>query len=355
MKRAHILRPSLTLLLAAFVACSDSTEPPAAGSIEISALVQPIPVLAEGRYQLVYELIIRNFGAGDVDITRLEVLDGQTQLASYQGAALGDLIELSEQRLERGERGAITLWLEVDTTDLPSSLLNRVTFEGGGASLDQELIVEVDDAQPVALGPPLLGDDWLASNISNDSHHRRALLTFSGELRVPQRFAIDWIRVGAGDQSFSGDPLENPNYHAYGAEVLAVADGTVVRTNDGVDENIPGETPGPDVEPGGNFVVLDLGGGQQVLYAHLIPGSLRVQTGEAVNRGDVIGLLGNSGNSTEPHLHFHVARTVNLQSLSALDAIGLPFVHASFVIQRNRPVLGERQLELPLDRAILQF
>lgn len=355
MKPTQVLRLSLTLLMTAFVACSESTEPPTAGSIDVSVLVQPIPVLAEGRYQLVYELIMKNNGAGDVDIARLDVLDGQAQLASYQAAALAELIELSGQRLERGGRGAIALWLQVDTAAVPSTLLNRVTFEGGGESLTEELLVDVDSAQAAALGPPLLGDEWLASNISNDSHHRRALLTFSGELRVPQRFAIDWVRVGADDRSFSGDPSENLNYHAYGAEVLAVAEGVVVRTNDGVDENIPGETPGPDVEPGGNFVVLDIGGDQQVLYAHLIPGSLRVQTGEAVKRGDVIGLLGNSGNSTEPHLHFHVARVINLQSLSALDAIGLPFVHESFVIQRNRPVLGERQLELPLDRAVLQF
>ena len=71
----------------------------------------------------------------------------------------------------------------------------------------------------------------------------------------------------------------------------------------------------------GNHVVLDLGGGRFAMYAHLRQGSVAVKAGDRVRRGDVLGRLGNSGNSTEPHLHFHVA-----DGTSPVDASGLPFV-----------------------------
>ena len=62
---------------------------------------------------------------------------------------------------------------------------------------------------------------------------------------------------------------------------------------------------------GGNHVVLDLGGGRFAFYAHLQPGSLKVKVGDRVTRGQIIGLVGNSGNSTEPHLHFHISNGVS--------------------------------------------
>ncbi|MDX1983227.1 MAG: M23 family metallopeptidase [Bryobacteraceae bacterium] len=72
---------------------------------------------------------------------------------------------------------------------------------------------------------------------------------------------------------------------------------------------------------GGNYIVLDLGGGRFAFYAHLQPGSLRVKPGDKVKRGQVLGLACNSGNSTEPHLHFHVSNGPD-----PLASEGLPFV-----------------------------
>ena len=72
---------------------------------------------------------------------------------------------------------------------------------------------------------------------------------------------------------------------------------------------------------GGNHIVLDLGGGRYAFYAHLQPGSLKVKVGDRVTRGQVIGLVGNSGNSTEPHLHFHIS-----DGVSPLGSEGLPYV-----------------------------
>jgi len=164
-----------------------------------------------------------------------------------------------------------------------------------------------------------------ANGPSNTSGHRRAMIPIDGAYHIAQRFAIDWVRIGADGKTYTGDPLDNKNYHAYGTDVLAVADGTVVEVKDGIPQNIPGADSRAvpiDLETvGGNHIVLDLGGGRYAFYAHLQPGKLRVKMGDKVKRGQVIGLLGNSGNSTEPHLHFHLS-----EGVSPLGSEGLPYI-----------------------------
>src|SRR5262249_46331281 len=82
----------------------------------------------------------------------------------------------------------------------------------------------------------------------------------------------------------------------------------------------------------GNAVVLDLGDGRFALYAHLQPGSLRVHAGDVVRRGQPLGLVGNSGNSSSPHLHFHV-----MDGPSPLDSNGLPYEIDAFDVTGHSP------------------
>jgi murein DD-endopeptidase MepM/ murein hydrolase activator NlpD len=98
---------------------------------------------------------------------------------------------------------------------------------------------------------------------------------------------------------------------------------------DGLPEQEPGEFPqgiSPE-EADGNSVILDLGGGNYALYAHFQPGSIRVQVGDRVRRGDVLALVGNSGNTVAPHLHFHV-----MSGPLSLASNGLPYVVDSFTV-----------------------
>jgi murein DD-endopeptidase MepM/ murein hydrolase activator NlpD len=99
-----------------------------------------------------------------------------------------------------------------------------------------------------------------------------------------------------------GDGKANSDYFAYGREIVAVADGTVVTVVDGVPENIPGVMAGYAIK--GNYVVVRHGPKLFSLYAHLQPGRIRVKPGDTVKRGTVLGLCGNNGHSSEPHLHF---------------------------------------------------
>jgi len=142
-----------------------------------------------------------------------------------------------------------------------------------------------------------------------------------------QRYAIDVLRLaGDGLETWTGDPTRNERYAIHGAEVLAVAPGRIVAVRDGMPENPPGVVP-PRIAPddrGGNRVVQDLGGGRYALYAHLQPGGVAVAPGDRVRTGQLIGLVGNTGNSSEPHLHFHVMDGPG--GPSGVAAEGLPYV-----------------------------
>lgn len=107
---------------------------------------------------------------------------------------------------------------------------------------------------------------------------------------VPEEFALDIAKVGESGLSHKGDGTRFDDYYAYGADVLAAADGRVISA-----KGLTAIT--------GNYVMIDHGKNEYSLYAHLQRGSALVHVGDQVKAGDVIGKLGSSGNSTEPHLH----------------------------------------------------
>ncbi len=119
-----------------------------------------------------------------------------------------------------------------------------------------------------------------------------------------QRRAADLVVLGPDGVSHRSDGRQNEDYYAYGQDVLAVADGTVTTAVDGVLENVPGK--GNRAAATGNYIVLRHADALYSLYAHLQPGKHRVTVGDEVKAGAVLGLCGNSGNSSEPHLHFQL-------------------------------------------------
>jgi len=306
---------------------------------------------------------------------------------SYRDAELIDLLarpgappDLPDKRvIGGGMRAVVFLQLMLNTeTDLPRSLHHRLLFKPGGTDpTGAERVVDgasvvVHRSTPVAIAPPLRGESWLAANgISNISVHRRALIPVNGKARIAQRFATDWIKLGADGRAFHDDPANNANWYSYGTEVLAVSSAIVAAVKDGLPENVPlsdRRAVAITLETlGGNYVLLDLGNGDSALYAHLQPGSLRVKVGDKVKRGQVLGLLGNSGNSDAPHLHFHVA-----DAISPFAAEGVPNVLDSFELQGTvkalETLLGgqgwepppnatkdKRHMELPVENAVVRF
>lgn len=131
-----------------------------------------------------------------------------------------------------------------------------------------------------------------------------------------QRFALDILRVEGG-RSYSGEGTELTDYYAFGQPVRAVAPGVVIDAGDGVQDNPIGEM--NPKEAFGNYVVLDHGNGEFSMYAHFVKGSLQVAKGDKVTRGQTLGRCGNSGNSSEPHIHYHLQTTP-----TRFDGQGLP-------------------------------
>jgi hypothetical protein len=129
------------------------------------------------------------------------------------------------------------------------------------------------------------------------NHHKRVLA---------QRAALDLIRLRSDGRRAAGLFPSNPqDYGAYGSVVVSPCGGVLTEVVDGMDDEIPMRPrPGP---PAGNHVVIDTGK-ETVLLAHLKRGSVRVRKGDKVSPGQPIGRVGNSGNSTEPHLHIHAER-----------------------------------------------
>lgn len=170
-----------------------------------------------------------------------------------------------------------------------------------------------------------------------------------GEDTVPhlaQRFAIDWVRMDArGEYARDHRGRRNADWYGYGAPVLAVADARVAAVVDGIPDNTPGEgsraVPMRVATVLGNYVLLDLGPGQSAehryaLYGHLKPGTLRVQVGDSVRRGQPLGAIGNSGNSDGPHLHFHVTEAADAAA-APLRGEGVPFLLEAFTVVAHDP------------------
>jgi len=124
-----------------------------------------------------------------------------------------------------------------------------------------------------------------------------------------QRYASDLIQVKDG-YSYKGDPEKNESYFVFGQEITAPQDGTVVQVVNEIEDNIPGQM-NPD-QPAGNMVVIDHGSGEYSFLAHLKKGSVTVKAGDKVSKGDSLGQCGNSGNSSEPHLHVQVSDNQDL-------------------------------------------
>jgi len=91
------------------------------------------------------------------------------------------------------------------------------------------------------------------------------------------------------------------------------------------------------------------------LLVHLLVDSILVLEGSRVSKGDLLARIGNSGNSSAPHLHFHVAEVIDPQSPSTLNAIGQPFSFESFNVESRANLLGTRFDEMPTDGSLLSF
>ncbi|MDB4876729.1 MAG: peptidase [Gemmatimonadetes bacterium] len=337
------------LLLLVSARAASAQIPP---NVEFRVPKPPTVAVSDSGAFLSYELHVTNLTATPLTLKRVEVFD-----AAKGGRVIWNL-SAADSSLQRalarpapaipaaertqiggGLRAYMYLWIPVDRNNPPAALRHRLTFQRDTSVVVLEGTVVPVERNAVVITPPIRGE-WAAFNgPSNASGHRRLVLALDGQVAIGQRFAIDYLQVDSTGSSHHGDPSRNENYYAYGHELLAVADGIVVATKDSIPQNVPGANSRAVAitmeTVGGNHVALDIGGGHYALYAHVQPGSLRVHVGDRVKRGQVLALLGNSGNSTEPHVHFQIA-----DGPTFLSSEGVPYGFDHFDVIGNCGIVG---------------
>ena len=371
-----------TALLIAWLDASSLSAQTRTSAPRFTLRVPHPPTVANGEKGafLVYELHLTNFVAQQWILQKVEVLSGTPGSRSLYtledrelGSAIvrpGTTIPADQRRVFAGGAwGVVMLWVPVDRAAPPASLSHRLTFaldtSAGGATSQLQGGATTVRRGTVTIGPPLRGGPWRAGNLTNDGPHRRGMFGYGGDATINARFAIDYSKHGQDDRAYTGERTRNENWHAYGQEVIAVANGLVAAASDGAADNTFSGAPGPpDLQTlRGNYIILEIAPRVYATYAHLKPGSLRVAMGQRVTRGQVIGLVGNTGASGAPHLHFQLSEAPDATS------DGVPYAHDGFEVvarcQQTGPTLGDQTCahvppemhrgEIPLQGMLVRF
>ena len=119
-----------------------------------------------------------------------------------------------------------------------------------------------------------------------------------------QRRAFDILKLGSNNKTYERSGTRNEDYFCFGKPLYAVCDAEVIDASDGVEDNKPGTMNSKQVL--GNYVTLKTGNDEYIFYAHFENGTINVKKGDFVKKGQYLGNVGNSGNSSEAHLHIHM-------------------------------------------------
>ena len=283
---------------------------------------------SDGREHIEFNLVITNSFRSEASLTSLEVRgDGEALLALEDDALAESTHPIGGGPATGTIPSSSTVATLVDVVmprsagrSVPKRISSRIAYTIPPGSPSESIIgskvirgaaLRVDRRPPIVIAPPLRGDGWSSGNgccAAPAYPHRSTILSVNGTYTAIETFAVDYIRI-ADDRIFAGDGAQNTDWFGYGAPIHSVADGRVVSSVDGRDE-IPPFTDNPTLSSPsdycGNGVVVKIAPRQFASYCHLQPGTVRVETGDRVRTGAELGLMGNSGNTTAPHLHFGI-------------------------------------------------
>jgi hypothetical protein len=311
-----------------------------------------------------YELLITNYhgDTGPLSLLRVDVFADSATVptAVFEGEALASRVihpgrpratsaEADSRTIAGGEHVLLYLWVTTPAgAPLPRVLRHALVFRArtGQERHASDVTVAVIAGSVPAIGPPFRSGRWLAHEGPGNhrSHHWGSQLADNGRVTIPQRFAIDFIGLDDTGRAVRTDAHTSANgdWAGFGADVIAVEDGVVRDRQEDVADNVPlAAQPLPRSVSArdlyGNYIVVE-SDGHFVHYAHLQRGSVRVRVGERVRRGETLGRVGNSGNSSGPHLHLHVSDRAAFEGSD-----GLPFAMAPL------EVLGRTTIEHAAD------
>ena len=319
----------------------------ASGSSAISASATPVLGMpgSDGMQHLEYDLIVASTAGAPLTLTSVEVLDADHRsLLRLDGAELVAATQPLDgltptSTIPASGSVAVVVDLIVAQDKIPARLIHRIAYHRTDAPATKPstrsisaLELVVDPRSALLISPPLRGPGWLSANSCCDATttHRSGRVTRNeaGPPAKPETFAIDWIQL-RGDQPFTGDGASPQQWYGYGSEVHAAIGGTVIEVRDGLPDSAPNALPAriDPADTAGNHVIVQIRPDTWALYAHLQPGSIAVAVGDKVATGQMLGKLGNSGNSLAPHVHFGL-----LDSPHPDAANSLPFVLDKYIV-----------------------
>jgi biotin carboxyl carrier protein len=299
----------------------------------------------DGKDHVEYELLVVNAVDQPVTLTSLTILDpAAKELTRIEGPVLVAATQtLLDKKPVTEIPASAAVSVDVDLIVPPGTAPERVTHRlvySVPAGTSTAVFVEppVIDGPEVAINrraatvikPPVKGDGWLSTSACcTPNVHRDLRVAVNGRrIETPETFAVDWALL-KGDRVYEGDGSRNDQFYVYGADVYAVANGTVVSVQDGKPDATPNKamTPKTLSDFGGNQVMLEIAPKVYAVYAHLQPGSLRVKVGDTVKVGATLAKIGNTGPSLGPHLHFGLLNRPDL-----FTGRSLPFVIDSYTL-----------------------
>ena len=330
-------------------------------SLDVKIIEAPKIIRIGDTEQLVYELHLTNFSSHPLELNGLAIKAGDTPVKTYSRDELPAVIDLvgppeaNSRIIPIGRRAVVYIGAPVPAAYLRGSISHSLTLSKIDTN-EGDFTISGGTATPEAaalprLSPPLRGGPWVAVyDPGMERGHRRVFYATEGSATLPGRFAIDYMKVDTKGKLSSGDANIPANHHGFGAEVLAVADGTIVAVRDDVpDPATVSGRPRPGIaDASGNFVMLDIGGGRIATYEHLKQGA-PVAVGDRVKAGQVVGFLGFTGQASAPHLHFPLA-----DRASILGAEGQPYVVTSLTRLGQYATIesfSRREAWLPADRS----
>lgn len=294
---------------------------------------------ANNKNYLAYELNIFNNYKASIEFKKVEIIDlSSTELpiASFDSIYISKNLERPDLRgkndskiISSNQFGVLNINLEFkDVKNIPEKIFHRLHFninKGNGESIPytfESTILDIPIKTKLTLGLPFnKKGKWLYEA----EGHKNSRFFSNGKVIYPQRFALDWIFVNDDEKFAKNNVKQNKNWYGYGLDIVSVEDGVVVDIKDGIIENEPLSDEMAvriNLETlAGNYVVIDIGNDLYAVYGHLIPNSLKVNIGDKIKKGQLIGLLGNSGNSDLPHLHFQLVS----KSIKPMGGEGIPF------------------------------
>ncbi|NQV03478.1 MAG: M23 family metallopeptidase [Bacteroidia bacterium] len=212
---------------------------------------------------------------------------------------------------------------------VPAKISHKLVFKRAAyndiVSVEGGVFSPRTNETPIAISSPMRGNHWVFASQSTMGYHFYVLFFTMGDIYTGERYAFDNGRLNEQLTSdMTGDSAFNESYICYGDTLYAVADGVIADLQDGKPENNGHlhDQPINSLEDyPGNYVVLKIDDTHYAAYCHCQPNTFFVNNGDAVVEGQPLGLLGNSGNSGMPHLHFQIMDRNNI-----LFSYGLPYV-----------------------------